>query len=69
MYDGFLSEFPLCYGYWKKYADHVMRLCSVDKVVEIFESAVESATYSVDVWAEYCRFASLVFEDPPDVRR
>jgi pre-mRNA-processing factor 39 len=26
IFDGFLAEYPLCYGYWKKYADHTMRL-------------------------------------------
>ncbi|KAF8018922.1 hypothetical protein BT93_H3728 [Corymbia citriodora subsp. variegata] len=69
VYDSFLCEFPLCHGYWRKYADHKMRLCSIEKVVDVFEQAVLSATYSVDVWVEYCHFSMLAFEDPDDVRR
>lgn len=69
VYDSFLCEFPLCHGYWRKYADHTMRLCSIEKVVDVFEQAVLSATYSVDVWVEYCHFSMLAFEDPDDVRR
>ncbi|KAM3700709.1 hypothetical protein ACB094_05G117900 [Castanea mollissima] len=69
VYDSFLSEFPLCYGYWRKYADHKTRLCTVDKVVEIFERAVQSATYSVGVWVDYCTFSMSVFEDSSDIRR
>ncbi|KAH9797606.1 tetratricopeptide repeat (TPR)-like superfamily protein [Citrus sinensis] len=69
VYDSFLAEFPLCYGYWRKYADHKARLCSIDKVVEVFERAVQSATYSVDVWFHYCSLSMSTFEDPNDVRR
>ncbi|KAI3943915.1 hypothetical protein MKW92_025838 [Papaver armeniacum] len=58
VYDAYLAEFPLCYGYWKKYADHV------------YEWAVVSVTYSVDIWLHYCVFSmSLNNEDPETVRR
>ncbi|KAF6175092.1 hypothetical protein GIB67_039005 [Kingdonia uniflora] len=69
VYDSFLSEFPLCYGYWKKFAGHKARLCTVGKVVEVYEQAVRSATYSVDLWVDYCSFSMLLFEDPVDIRR
>ncbi|KAK9022796.1 hypothetical protein V6N11_003038 [Hibiscus sabdariffa] len=68
VYDSFLSEFPLCYGYWRKYADHMIRLCTIDKAVDVFERAVQSATYSVGVWVDYCGFAVSVFEDDNDIR-
>ncbi|KAK3024028.1 hypothetical protein RJ639_044130 [Escallonia herrerae] len=69
VYDSFLSMFPLCYGYWKKYANHKMRLCNVGKAVETFERAVQSATYSVGFWVEYCSFSIMAFEDPFHVHR
>ncbi|KAM7270305.1 hypothetical protein ACFE04_029519 [Oxalis oulophora] len=69
VYDSFLTEFPLCCGYWRKYVQHTVRLCSVDKVVDVFERAVRAATYSVHVWVDYCSFALLAFEDPNDIRR
>ncbi|KAK7245250.1 hypothetical protein RIF29_40086 [Crotalaria pallida] len=69
VYDAFLAEFPLCYGYWKKYADHEARLGSVDKVVEVYERAVQGVTYSVDMWLHYCIFAISTYGDPETVRR
>ncbi|XP_054777377.1 pre-mRNA-processing factor 39-2 isoform X3 [Prosopis cineraria] len=69
VYDHFLSQFPLCYGYWRKYAVHMNHLGTVDKVVEVFEQAVQSATFSVEVWVDYCSFCISAFEDPSDIRR
>ncbi|XP_078431138.1 pre-mRNA-processing factor 39-2-like isoform X2 [Wolffia australiana] len=69
-YESFLSEYPLCYDYWKKYASHKARLSSsTDQVVEVFEKAVNVATYSVDLWADYCCLGMQLFEDIDDVRR
>ncbi|GLU07813.1 hypothetical protein SLE2022_247590 [Rubroshorea leprosula] len=69
VYDAFLAEFPLCYGYWKKYADHEARIGSMDKVVEVYESAVLGVTYSVDIWLLYCTFAMETYGDPETIRR
>lgn len=69
VYDSFLAEFPLCYGYWKKYADHEARLGTIDKVVEVYERAVQGVTYSVDIWLHYCIFAISTYGDPDTVRR
>ncbi|XP_042394457.1 pre-mRNA-processing factor 39-like isoform X1 [Zingiber officinale] len=69
VYDAFLAEFPLCYGYWKKYADHEGRLDSINKVVEVYERAVLAVTYSVEIWLHYCTFAISTYEDPDIIRR
>ncbi|XP_052211283.1 pre-mRNA-processing factor 39-1 isoform X2 [Diospyros lotus] len=69
VYDAFLAEFPLCYGYWKKYADHEARLGSIDKVVEVYERAVQGVTYSVDMWLHYCVFSISTYPDPETIRR
>ncbi|CAH9051098.1 unnamed protein product [Cuscuta epithymum] len=69
VYDTFLAEFPLCYGYWKKYADHEARIGSMDKVVEVYERAVQGVTYSVDMWLHYCVFAINTYGDPETIRR
>ncbi|KAF7804603.1 Pre-mRNA-processing factor 39 [Senna tora] len=69
VYDAFLAEFPLCYGYWKKYADHETRFGSIDKVVEVYERAIQGVTYSVDIWLHYCIFAIGTYGDPETVRR
>ena len=69
VYDAFLAEFPLCYGYWKKYADHEARIGSVEKVVEVYERAVQGVTYSVDIWVLYCAFSIETYGDPETIRR
>ncbi|XP_051118634.1 pre-mRNA-processing factor 39-1-like isoform X2 [Andrographis paniculata] len=69
VYNTFLAEFPLCYGYWKKYADHEARLSSGDKVAEVYERAVQGVTYSVDIWVHYCVFAIGGYGDPESIRR
>ncbi|KAH0854912.1 hypothetical protein HID58_031375 [Brassica napus] len=68
VYDAFLAEFPLCYGYWKKYADHEARVGAMDKVVEVYERAVQGVTYSVDIWLHYCVFAINTYGDPDTIR-
>ncbi|KAL6505253.1 hypothetical protein OROGR_025070 [Orobanche gracilis] len=69
VYSTFLTEFPLCYGYWKKYADHEARLSSLDKVAEVYEQAVQGVTYSVDMWLHYCVFAIGTYGDLDTIRR
>jgi pre-mRNA-processing factor 39 len=69
VYDAFLVEFPLCFGYSKKYADHVGRLDGANRVTEVFEQAVLAGTYSVDIWYNYCQFAISTYEDPEIIRR
>jgi hypothetical protein len=68
-YDTFLAEFPLCYGYWKKYADHEARLGTPEKIVEVYERAVKAVTYSVDIWMHFCTYAMEKFDDPEKTRR
>lgn len=69
VYDAFLAEFPLCFGYWKKYADHEARLHSANEVLEVYERAILAVTYSVDIWLHYCVFAISIYEDPDIIRR
>ncbi|KAG0465322.1 hypothetical protein HPP92_019486 [Vanilla planifolia] len=69
VYDEFLVEFPLCFGYWKKYADHEARLGGANKVFEVYERSVLAVTYSVDIWLHYCIFAISTYEDPDIIRR
>jgi pre-mRNA-processing factor 39 len=36
-YDGFLSRYPYCYGYWKKYADYEKRKGSPVECEQVIE--------------------------------
>ncbi|KAL5219712.1 hypothetical protein ABZP36_024425 [Zizania latifolia] len=69
VYDSFLLEFPLCYGYWIKYAAHKARLCTIGEVVEVYEQAVQAVPHSVDLWVSYCGFAVCAYEEPAHIRR
>lgn len=68
-YDAFLAEFPLCYGYWKKYADLEGKLGFPEKIVEVYERAVKAVAYSVDIWMHYCSYAMEKFDNPEKIRR
>ncbi|KAG0029080.1 hypothetical protein BGZ81_004162 [Podila clonocystis] len=65
IYDAFLNQFPLCFGYWKKYSDIEFMVRGVDGAIEIFERGVTSITNSVDLWVQYCTF---VMERKPEDR-
>lgn len=69
VYRSFLLEFPLCHGYWIKYAAHKARLCTYEDVVDVYEQAVQAVPHSVDIWVSYCGFGMSVHEDPALVRR
>ncbi|VAH29455.1 unnamed protein product [Triticum turgidum subsp. durum] len=68
VYDTFLLEFPLCHGYWIKYAAHKARLCTYDDVVGVYEQAVQAVPHCTDLWVSYCGFAMSAYEDPALVR-
>ncbi|KAI8360944.1 hypothetical protein B0O80DRAFT_436309 [Mortierella sp. GBAus27b] len=63
IYDAFLTQFPLCFGYWKKYSDLEFMARGEEGAVEIFERGVKSISNSVDLWVQYCSF---VMDHKPD---
>ncbi|KXZ54454.1 hypothetical protein GPECTOR_4g1005 [Gonium pectorale] len=68
-YDAFLAEYPLCYGYWKKYADAEVRHQSTDMAAHVYERGVAATPYSADLWAHYAAFKKgLPDASPDDVR-
>ncbi|WVZ93205.1 hypothetical protein U9M48_039203, partial [Paspalum notatum var. saurae] len=68
VYRSFLLEFPLCYGYWIKYAAHKARLCTNRDVVDVYEQAVQAVPHSVDLWVSYCGFGICAYEEPAHIR-
>lgn len=74
MFDAFLTEYPLCYGYWKKYADAEARHAAVtgdtSPVQAIYERGVAATPLSADLWAHYAAFSKAApGAQPSDVRR
>ena len=56
VYDAFLAEFPLCYGYWKKYADAEARWGTLEHAAHVYERGVASIPYSIDLWGHFAMF-------------
>ena len=68
VYDAFLAEFPLCYGYWKKYADAESRLAGIDGVEHVYERATHAFPYSIDLWTQRASHAIAMRRDAEKVR-
>eukprot|EP00742_Colponemidia_sp_Colp-10_P003316 GILJ01003530.1.p1 GENE.GILJ01003530.1~~GILJ01003530.1.p1 ORF type:complete len:613 (+),score=106.44 GILJ01003530.1:52-1890(+) len=69
IYEAFLSEFPLCFGFWKKWADLELKEKNFDKVQEIYERGVQAVSKSVDLWAHYCTWFAERSEDLAAIRK
>ncbi|XP_030369688.1 pre-mRNA-processing factor 39 [Scaptodrosophila lebanonensis] len=52
-YDTFLSHYPYCYGYWRKYADYEKRKGIKANCYTVFERGLEAIPLSVDLWIHY----------------
>ncbi|EFC35474.1 predicted protein, partial [Naegleria gruberi] len=67
-YEKFLEQFPLLFGYWKKYATLTYQVTqSYEKTIQVYEKSVDKKTgifNNPDLWANYCLF---VAEQSPDV--
>ncbi|KAF4321312.1 hypothetical protein BBO99_00001514 [Phytophthora kernoviae] len=84
-YDQFLEEFPLCFGYWNKYAQYEYSLSSKtaldgsgpladskeakNNAREVYERGVVAVKHSVDMWMKYCEFLIHTLHCPVDETR
>ncbi len=68
-YDGFLAAFPLCYGYWQKFADAEARFRGAEEAQGVYERGVVAISNSVDLWLHYCQFKQSIAAPPDTVRR
>uniref|UniRef100_A0A8C7Z2A4 Si:ch211-114c17.1 n=1 Tax=Oryzias sinensis TaxID=183150 RepID=A0A8C7Z2A4_9TELE len=51
--EAFLTHYPLCYGYWKKFVDLERRTGSNDKAEEVCIRGLRAIPLSVDLWIHY----------------
>ncbi|XP_070692627.1 pre-mRNA-processing factor 39 [Pempheris klunzingeri] len=51
--EAFLTRYPLCYGYWKKFADLERRAGYNDKAEEVCIQGLQVIPLSVDLWIHY----------------
>lgn len=69
MYDGLLAEFPLCFGYWRKYADAEHKLSSPEWAINVFDRGVAAVPYSADLWGYYCNYKQKLGVGPDELRQ
>ncbi|XP_034399828.1 pre-mRNA-processing factor 39 isoform X1 [Cyclopterus lumpus] len=51
--EAFLTRYPLCYGYWKKFADLERRAGYNNKAEEVCVQGLQAIPLSVDLWIHY----------------
>ncbi|CAH1982221.1 unnamed protein product [Acanthoscelides obtectus] len=68
-YDAFLSHYPYCYGYWRKYADYEKRKGNKKKCEEVFERGLKAIPLSVDLWLHYLAYVKQTRVDDEEYVR
>lgn len=68
-YDAFLAEFPLCYGYWKRYAEAERRHGSSEAAAAVLERGVAATPYSTELWVAYANLLLAADAETDAVRR
>jgi hypothetical protein len=69
VYDQFLASWPLCYGYWKKYAEAEHRHGHVELAVAVYERGVAATPSSIDMWVHYLNYQKTGEDTAPDTMR
>lgn len=68
-YDAFLSHYPYCYGYWRKYADYEKKKGEKTKSQEVFERGLAAIPLSVDLWLHYLNHIKNAHKEDEDYIR
>lgn len=68
VYEAFLASYPLCFGYWKKFADAENRHQNIEAALSVYERGVSATPYSMDLWGHYATYKKNNGGSPEDVR-
>lgn len=68
-YDAFFVLYPLCFGYWKKYAEAERRHGSIEAATAVYERGCAATPYSTDLWVAYAAFLLATDGSTDAVRR
>ncbi|CAG2159595.1 unnamed protein product [Oppiella nova] len=50
VYNAFLSHYPYCYVYWKKFVEFELQMSNESNAFDVLERAVTSFPISIDIW-------------------
>ena len=67
-YEKLLTEYPLLYGYWKRYADLELHYNPAN-VTTVYERGVSSVPQCVELWTQYCTYVAERSQDLEEIRR
>ncbi|KAI4904162.1 hypothetical protein NFI96_013819 [Prochilodus magdalenae] len=69
--NAFLAIYPLCYGYWKKFADLERRAAHNSKAEEVCVRGLKVIPLSVDLWIHYINLllGTLNMNSPESIER
>jgi len=65
-YDAFLTRYPYCYGYWKKYSDFEKRHSTPEVVQAVFTRGMKAIPLSVDLWLHYINYVKTADQSKDD---
>ncbi|KAL5236934.1 hypothetical protein ACI65C_004344 [Semiaphis heraclei] len=65
-YSKFLELYPLCYGYWKKYANFEKRNNNIHEFEKVLENGLSVIPSSVDLWVYYMTYLRTERYDEED---
>ncbi|KAF0981632.1 hypothetical protein FDP41_012289 [Naegleria fowleri] len=72
LYSQFLAQFPLLFGYWKKYAELTYQVTKdFNQTVQVYEKAIDKKTgisNNPDLWSHYCLFVAEQSQDVSEIR-
>lgn len=57
VFGALLLQWPLCYGYWRKWANKEVEAGNVHNALQTMQDAVTRAPYVHELWAHYCAIA------------
>lgn len=63
-----LQEYPLCFGYWRKWKNKEVEHGDVAQAFQVLSNAIQSAPFVHELWTEYCKFSIEQRVDPSFIR-
>ncbi|RWS06810.1 elongator complex protein 2-like isoform X1 [Dinothrombium tinctorium] len=62
-FSSFLQNYPLCFGYWNKWADIALIKSGSEKCIEILGLGIQAFPNSVDLWIHYLNMSMNSIKD------
>ena len=68
VYDGFLAEYPLCYAYWKKYAEWEHKHSTPEWAISVYKRGTAAVPYSCDLWGHFAAYKQRISAPAEEIR-